>query len=287
MLVGPSERPGERRDRMTLSKLQVRLDGQVAIVTGGGGGIGRAIVAALGAVGTRVLVADLNTELVEDVAESARSVGIEAHGVACDVTLQSSVDEMVSGAERRWGRIDILINNAGAIHIDPLLTVPVETWERVMAVNVIGPLLLTQRVAPVMIAQSFDARTGCRGKIVNVSSTAALRGRPFLPAYGASKAALNHLSKTTSLVLEEHGIATTVFYPGSILAGMMGSVGEALAAIEGRSVEDMQEERIAGSPTGRFQTADEAAEMVNYVVAFRGMDLNGKVLHSQAHIEEI
>jgi NAD(P)-dependent dehydrogenase (short-subunit alcohol dehydrogenase family) len=270
-----------------MSRLPARLDGQVAIVTGGGGGIGRAIVAALSAVGARVLIADLDAEAAKDVADAARSEGAEAFGVGCDITSPSSVDDMVSDTERRWGRLDKLVNNADAIHVDPLLTVAIETWERVFAVNVTGPLLLTQRVAPVMIAQSPDVQTGCRGKIVNVSSTAALRGRPFLPAYGASKAALNHLSKTTSLVLAEHDIATTVFYPGSILAGMMGSVGKALAAAEGRSEKDMQEERIAGTPVGRFQTADEAAAMVHYIVAFRGMGLSGKVLHSQAYYEEL
>lgn len=286
-MVDPSQRAGAQPDPMTESRLPARLDGNTAIVTGGGGGIGRAIVARLGAAGARVLIADLDAELAADVASSARAAGVDAHGVACDVTSPSSIDEMVSDAEQRWGRLDILVNNAGAIHIDPLLTVSLETWERVFAVNVSGPLLMTQRVAPTMIAQAADERTGCRGKIVNISSGAARRGRPFLPAYGASKAALNHLSMTTSLVLAEHDIATTVLYPGSILAGMMGSVGEALAEVEGRSVEAMQEERIVNSPIGRFQTPEEAAAMVHYIAAYRGMGLDGHVLHSEAHHEEL
>jgi NAD(P)-dependent dehydrogenase (short-subunit alcohol dehydrogenase family) len=135
-----------------------------------------------------------------------------------------------------------------------------------------------------MQAQDLHPVTDCRGKILNISSGAAERGRPFLPAYGASKAALNHLSKTSALVLGERNIATTVLYPTSIREGMFGPIADQMAEFEGMSPDDFLAQRAAGSPLDRLQKPEEVAAIAVWVAAHVGMSLNGRLVHTEAHV---
>jgi NAD(P)-dependent dehydrogenase (short-subunit alcohol dehydrogenase family) len=137
-------------------------------------------------------------------------------------------------------------------------------------------LLTTQRVAQIMRRQELHPATGCRGKIINVSSAAAEVGRPLHAAYGASKAALNHLSKTSALVLAEWGIATTVLYPGNVLEGMWQRLQYEVAAAEGRTVEEVVRER-------GFQPAEEVAALALGIAAAPGMSMNGRLVWYDGH----
>ena len=162
-----------------------------------------------------------------------------------DVTSPDSQDALFARVRKTFGRLDILVNNAGVFHVAPLLDFPLEAWRRGFAVNLDGALLATQRAGRMMQAQDPHPLTGCRGKILNISSGAAEVGRPFLPAYGASKAALNHLSKTSALVLGPHAIATTVLYPTSVREGMFGPIADQMAEFEGLSPDDFAAQRAA------------------------------------------
>jgi meso-butanediol dehydrogenase/(S,S)-butanediol dehydrogenase/diacetyl reductase len=172
-------------------------------------------------------------------------------------------------------------------HVVPLLDFPIDAWRHVFAVNLDGALLATQRAGRMMQAQAPHPRTGCRGKILNISSGAAERGRPFLAAYGASKAALNHLSKTTALVLGEHAIATTVLYPTSVREGMFGEIAGQMAGLEGLTPAAFEAQRAAGSPLGRLQKPDEVAAIAVWVAAHPGMGLNGQLVHTEAHVSRL
>ena len=193
-----------------------RLAGQVALVTGAGKGIGQAIACALAAAGAHLVVADVDADAASATVATIASSGRTALAVPTDVTSPDAQDHLFARVRDTFKRLDILVNNAGIFHVAPLLDFPLEAWRRVFAVNLDGALLATQRAGRMMQAQDPHPSTGCRGKILNISSGAAERGRPFLPAYGASKAALNHLSKSTALVLGPHAIATTVLYPTSV-----------------------------------------------------------------------
>jgi NAD(P)-dependent dehydrogenase (short-subunit alcohol dehydrogenase family) len=151
-------------------------------------------------------------------------------------------------------------------------------------VNVEGPLLTTREAAALMVRQDPHPITGCRGRIINVSSPAAEVGRPMFAAYGASKAALNHLSKTSALVLGPQLIATTVLYPGSVLGPLWDALLPDLVAAEGRTADEILAERTAGMPQGRFQLPEETAAMALYIATAPGMSLNGRVLWSEAHV---
>ena len=201
-----------------------------------------------------------------------------------DVTSPDSQDALFARVRETFGRLDILVNNAGVFHVAPLLDFPLEAWRRGFAVNLDGALLATQRAGRMMQAQDPHPVTGCRGKILNISSGAAEVGRPFLPAYGASKAALNHLSKTSALVLGPHAIATTVLYPTSVREGMFGPIADQMAEFEGLSPDDFAAQRAAGSPLERLQKPEEVAAIAVWVAAQAGMRLNGRLVHTEAHV---
>lgn len=215
---------------------------------------------------------------------TADRIGASALAVPTDVTSAESQDRLFARVRERFDRVDILVNNAGIFHVAPLLEFPLEAWRRVFAVNLDGALLATQRAGKMMQAQSPHAVTGCRGKIVNISSPAAEHGRPHLAPYGASKAALNHLSKSTALVLGPHAISTTVVYPTSVREGMFGPIADQMAEFEGMSADEFAAQRAAGSPTGRLQTPEEVAAITVWVAAYTGMSLNGRLVHTEAHV---
>jgi galactitol 2-dehydrogenase len=261
-----------------------RLADQVALVTGAGRGIGQAIASACAAEGAQVILADLSAESATAAADAIERRGDRAIGIACDVTSPAEQDRLFAQLAERFGRLDVLVNNAGVFHVAPLLDFPLEAWRRGFAVNVEGALLATQRAGRLMQAQAPHPLTGCRGKILNISSGAAERGRPFLAAYGASKAALNHLSKTSAVVLGEHAIATTVLYPTSVREGMFGPIADQMASFEGLTPAAFEAQRAAGSPLGRLQTPDEVAAIAVWVAAHVGMGLNGRLVHTEAHV---
>jgi NAD(P)-dependent dehydrogenase (short-subunit alcohol dehydrogenase family) len=261
-----------------------RLAGQVALVTGAGKGIGQAIAYAFASEGAQVVIADIDADAASATARAIASTGVKALITPTDVTSPDAQDRLFARARDTFHRLDILVNNAGIFHVAPLLDFPLEAWRRVFAVNLDGALLATQRAGRMMQAQDPHPVTGCRGKILNISSGAAERGRPFLPAYGASKAALNHLSKTSALVLGPHTIATTVLYPTSVREGMFGPIADQMAEFEGMSPDDFAAQRAAGSPLERLQKPEEVAAIAVWVAAHVGMSLNGQLVHTEAHV---
>jgi D-sorbitol dehydrogenase (acceptor) len=188
---------------------------------------------------------------------------------------------------RTYDRLDILVNNAGIFHVSPFLDFPLEAWRRVFSVNVDGALMATQRAAKLMQRQTPHSATGCRGKIINISSGAAERGRPFLAAYGASKAALNHVSKTSALVLADSNICVTVVNPTSVREGMFGPIADEMAEYEGVTPREFEEQRASGSPLGRLQKPEEVGTIAVWVAAARGMDLHGRLVYTEAHVAQV
>jgi NAD(P)-dependent dehydrogenase (short-subunit alcohol dehydrogenase family) len=261
-----------------------RLAHQVALVTGAGRGIGQAIACAFAAEGAHIVVADVDAESASGTAAAIASNGGSALAVVTDVTSPEAQDRLFGRLRDDFDRLDILVNNAGIFHVAPLLDFPIEVWRRVFAVNLDAALLATQRAGRMMQVQAPHPSTNCRGKILNISSGAAERGRPFLPAYGASKAALNHLSKSTALVLGPHAIATTVLYPTSVREGMFGPIADQMAGLEGMTPDDFTAQRAAGSPLGRLQTAEDVGAIAVWVAAHVGMGLNGRLVHTEAHV---
>jgi NAD(P)-dependent dehydrogenase (short-subunit alcohol dehydrogenase family) len=244
------------------------LDGTICLVTGAAGGIGSEIVRAYLSTGASVVAADIQVDALADrlgdlsIADAGR---LDPQPV--DVTDPDSVHQLAAHTASKHGRVDLVVNNAGIVHVDPLLDLPFQTWQKVFAVNVHGAFLLTQAAARKMVHQEPHAHLGRRGMFINVSSGAAGAGRPMLAAYGASKAALNHLTRSSAAALGDQLVASCALYPGNVKEGMWSYLGGLIADAEGRTADDVEAERV-------FQPAGETAAAALLAASSVGMELN-------------
>lgn len=217
------------------------LDGRVALVTGGGRGIGRAAALGLSRAGAHVIVAARTERQLTAVVDEITSTGGDAGYVVCDVTQEADVDAMVSAALAKYGRLDILVNNSGIVGSAPLLDMEPSDWDSVMAVNLRGTYLATRAAGRHFVAQGG-------GKVINMASTYAMKGVPTLAAYSASKAAVIAFTKSMAVEWARHNIQVNALAPGYIAtdlhahvrddAAMMASI---LRAIPARRVGDPSE----------------------------------------------
>jgi NAD(P)-dependent dehydrogenase (short-subunit alcohol dehydrogenase family) len=187
----------------------MELEGKVAIVTGGGAGIGRAIVERFAAEKASVAVVDKDPAAAKQVADAIIAGGGSAMPIAADVSDAGAVTRMAAEACLKFGRIDILINNAGIRFLNPLLEQTEQEWRRTLDVNLTGPFLCCKAVIPFML------RTG-KGKIVNVSSVAGMFGRPLRSAYCASKGGEIAFTKAAALDMKGKNIYINALAPALI-----------------------------------------------------------------------
>ena len=259
----------------------------VALVTGAGGAIGRATAAELAAAGFDVCVTDLNRSDLAPAQAAVEAAGGACRTYVCDVTDPGLVDATVAGVVAEAGRVDVLVNGAGIVHVDDLLDLTFETWRRVMSVNADGTFLMGQATTRAMVRQPPNALLGRRGLIVNISSAAAEVGRPTRAASAASKAVVKHLTMTQALALKDHAIAACVVYPGEVIEGMLRSIFADIAEATGRSVEEVIDEARRDQPSGQFQSASEVGQRVAFLARSPGMRFTGTVLWCDSHIDPV
>jgi NAD(P)-dependent dehydrogenase (short-subunit alcohol dehydrogenase family) len=192
------------------------LTGQVALVTGGGRGIGRAIALAFARVGADVAVAARTPAEIEAVAGEIRAAGPRALAIPADVTDAAAVEVMVSRTLETLGRIDLLVNNAGGGIFRQMIDYTPEEWDGMIALNLRSVFLCVRAVAPHMLARGS-------GRILNLSSMAAYRGSPEYSAYGAAKAAVNHLTQTLAAELRHGGVTVNAICPGPVASHLRSS----------------------------------------------------------------
>lgn len=195
-----------------------RLEGRVCIVTGAARGIGKGIAQRLLEEGGIVWICDVREEGVKQSVRELSTLG-EVGGGVTDVGKRDQVEAMVAAVVERWGKVDVLVNNAGIAHHAPFLEIEDKDWDRILDVNLRGTFLCSQIVARRMVAQ------GAGGSIVNIASTNGTRGQPGLAPYGASKAGIINLSQSSALELGEHGIRVNALCPGTVWNEMSAEAG--------------------------------------------------------------
>lgn len=249
------------------------LDGQVAIVTGGGRGIGRAIALRLAQEGCQVTVADLDGGTAAQVADEVREQGGQALPLQVDVTRKEEVQQMVSQTSDQLGDLRILVNNAGIGAIAPLLETDEETWDALMNVNAKSVLLCSQAAALQMIEQ------GGGGRIINNASGAGKiapgKNMP-LGAYAASKHAVVALTKQMGLELSDHGILVNCVCAGIVDTPMWDLIDRETAARQGAPVGSIKAQAVAGVPLGRIQQPEDVANLVAFLASADAAYMTGQ-----------
>lgn len=187
----------------------MRLKDRLALVTGGGRGIGKAIALAMAGEGADIVVLSRTASEIEEVATKVQELGRKSYSFKADVADESQVREVVRKVIDQCGRIDILVNNAGVIHIQPLIEMATELWDKTLTVNLKGAFLMTKHVLPQMIRR----KKGC---IINIASEAGLKGFSNFAAYCAAKHGLIGLTKALAQELEPYHINVNAICPALV-----------------------------------------------------------------------
>ena len=238
----------------------MRLQKTVAIVTGGGSGMGAAIAETYAREGAHVAVVDIDGEAAKKV---ARQIGNTAIAITCDVTKRSDIDAAVLETASAFGGLNVLVNNAGVAHLNkPMLEIDEKEFDRVFAVNVKGLFMFTQAVVPLM--------KGKGGVIINIGSTAGLRPRPGLSAYNATKGAVHNLTKTLAVELAPDKIRVCAIAPVATDTPLLPTF---LGPTPG-----MREKFIATVPLGRLATAQDIADAALFLASDEAKFLTGNIM---------
>lgn len=241
----------------------MKLAGRIAVITGAARGIGRASAERLLAEGAKVVIADVDKARLE---ETAAAIGTADNvlAVVTDVSRKDEVDALVAAAVKRFGRLDIMVNNAGICPIVPFLDVTEDTYDRVLSVNLKGAFLGTQAAGRQMITQ------GQGGVIINMSSINSGLANPNVAPYAISKGGMNQVTGTAAVAFAPHGIRVVGVGPGTIMSEMV--AGDFLNSAGHKAI-------MMRTPMGRYGQPEEIASVVAFLASNDASFITGETIY--------
>jgi len=237
------------------------MKGQTALVTGAGRGIGKSIAEALARRGANIAVADVNLDIAKEAAADLEQLGVRTCALNVDVSNAAGVAAMFEEAVKVFGRIEIVVNNAGITRDGLLMRMKEEDWDAVLNINLKGAFLCTQQAIKVMAKQRY-------GRIVNIASVVGCMGNAGQANYSASKAGLIGLTKTTAKEYASRGITVNAVAPGFIKTAMTDALPD-----------NVKEEMMKAIPLNAFGTAEDVANAVVFLAAPETGYITGQVIH--------
>ena len=250
----------------------MRLKDKVALITGAGRGIGQAIALAYASEGARLALAARSLDQLEETAGRATALGAQTSIIRVDVTSQDEVEAMAAETLRRFGRIDVLVNNAGIVGpIGALEDNDVESWVRTIQVNLVGTYLCCRSVIPIMA-------DGGGGRIINLSGSGSTSAPHYLSAYGSSKAAIIRLTEILSLELADKNIQVNALGPGSIHTGMWEEITDGAQAAGEIELYEFGLQVTGGGGA----SIERAAELAVWLASDAADGLSGRLIHAVA-----
>jgi len=252
----------------------MKLQNRIALITGGGRGIGRAIALAYAAEGADVVVAARTAAQVESVAQEITSqFPVKALALACDVSDVSSVEEMFQQTQKSFGRSpDILVNNAGIAESAAITKTDDALWQKHLAINLSGSFYCTRAALPSMIDRGW-------GRIINIASIAGKTGAPYIAAYSASKHGMLGLTRSTALEVAAKGITANAICPGYVDTEMTTRGVENITRKTGRSADEAMAAIRKMSPQNRLVTSEEVAALALLLASEEGFAINGQAIN--------
>ncbi|HZZ70637.1 MAG TPA: 3-oxoacyl-[acyl-carrier-protein] reductase [Pirellulales bacterium] len=242
------------------ARIVVNLAGQVALVTGASRGIGKSIALALAHSGAQVACLARDAAKLAVTVEAIRAAGGTAEAFECDVTKGESVDQAVDDVVAKWGKLDIVVNNAGVTRDTLIPRMSDEQWDEVINTNLRGVFLFTRAATKIMMSARY-------GRIINISSVSGLMGNPGQANYSASKAAVIGMTRTVAKELAGRKVTVNCVAPGFIETEMTAALGPALL--------DEVKKRV---PAKRMGQADEIADAVLFLASGSASYITGQVL---------
>jgi len=242
------------------SRISTDLGQQVAIVTGAGRGLGQAISKTLAASGAKLACVDVNTELLAQTVAAITTAGGIAQAFACDVTESRRVGEVVDEVVKKWGSLQILVNNAGITRDGMILRMKDDQWDSVLNINLRGTFLFCRAAARPMIK-------GRRGRIINIASVSGLMGNPGQANYSASKAGVIGLTRTLARELAARNVTVNAVAPGFIVTDMTAKLGD-------ETLQEVKEQ----IPLGRLGHPQDVADAVLYLASEAADFITGLIL---------
>lgn len=241
----------------------MKFEGKVAVVTGAARGIGRACAERLLADGAKVVLSDIDVDQLRITAEEIGK-GRSLHVVKTDVSIKADMDGLISSTIETFGRLDIMVNNAGIAMVQEWLDITEEDYEKVLGVNLKGAFLGTQAAARQMVAQ------GEGGVIINMSSINSGLANPNVATYAISKGGMNQITSTAAVAFAPHGIRVCGVGPGTIMTEM----------IAGAFVNSAGNHAILSrTPLGRFGEASEIASVVSFLASDDASYMTGETIY--------
>lgn len=251
------------------------LNGRTALITGAARGIGAACARRLAGDGAKLVLVDVDGPGVETLAAELGQVAVRA-----DVTKPDDIARMLDEPYRRWGRLDVLFNNAGVIRVQPLLDVTEVEWDRVLDVNLRAVFFVLQAATRRMLKQDLIAGSELRGKLIQTASIAAYRGgNHLMTPYSASKAGVVSLTRSAAQALAGQRITSNCVCPGAVETAMWEQIDREWGALEGLGQGETWKRRIRGIPLGRPERAEDVARVVAFLAGPDSDYMTGQALN--------
>ena len=248
-----------------------RFEDQVVVITGSATGIGAATALRFAAEGANVACLDINEADNDATAAAARSEGIKAMALRCDVRSSADQQAAFDRVMEAWGRIDVLVACAGIYVGGPLPEIPLDRWEDIVAVNLTGVLISSSLAAPVMTAQG-------RGSIVNIASMAAKTSWPFSAEYSGTKSGVVGITRSAAMELGPHGITVNAVCAGNTLTDMVRKVAAEIGATLGMTAEEWLDMRANDTALKRLARPEEIAGVVAFLASDDARYLTGQAI---------
>ena len=244
-------------------------DKKVAVVTGAGSGIGREIALRLAKDGFDLTINDIRAEYLQNVAKEIETIGVQCFTAIADVSNEAQVNKMMDDTFEKYGRIDVLVNNAAICPVRTLFDIEPEAMLKTFNVNIVSILICVKAAAKYMMKQN-------KGKIINAASQSSFRQVEELLEYNASKWAVRGFTRSLALMFGKYNITVNAYCPGIVESEMQDNLMEKVSEIRNISVEEYKEITRGVIPLGRFQPAEDVAKLVSFLASDAADNMTGQ-----------